>query len=211
MVVFATLEAIVGDVETLIGAGQVYASVAPNGASKSSLFTDMRKKAEALAIMRVSEKDVEPKDPKNLVHTMVASPLIFCSQRMLVREAAWPYVFYAPPSSGKTSAARGFMHVSIPSLYKDEKKRPNALMLSGSMKPGTNTYFDHIGSAFDAGNTPWFSSLVAALTRTEEEMRDGKEPSILILDDFDLEGEDNVNITNMKQFCHDLPSQNSKC
>ena len=54
------------------------------------------------------------------------------------------------------------------------------------------------------GRRTWFSSLIAALSRTEEEIESGKSASILILDDFDTEGDGNVNITNMKKFCHDM-------
>ena len=73
---------------------------------------------------------------------------------------------------------------------KDEKKRPNALMLTVPMELGTHTYFNHSSDTFGKGSMPWFSSLVAALSRTEEEMDAGKEPSLLILDDFDSEGKD---------------------
>jgi hypothetical protein len=61
-----------------------------------------------------------------------------------------------------------------------------------------------MSAGFKAGSTPWFASLVGALSRSPQEIAAGKTPSILILDDFDVCGPDDINIKNMKHFCHDL-------
>ena len=191
-------------IEALLGAGQVYALVTPDGRAKSELFTELRRRASSVTILRAPEGEPENKDPDGIKLRMVDSPLLVCLRQMVLGMAPWPYVFYAPPSSGKTSAARAFMQVSIPNLFPDLKERPKALMLTGAMELDTRRYFDHISSTFKSGKTPWFSSLIAALSLTKEEIESGKSASILILDDFDTEGDGNVNITNMKKFCHDL-------
>lgn len=82
--------------------------------------------------------------------------------------------------------------------------RPKALMLTGSIALESRSYFNHTSDTFKAGSTAWFASPVAALSRTEQDVDSGKSPSVLILDDFDAEGSDNGNITNMQKLCHDL-------
>lgn len=197
-------ELILGSIEATVGAGQVYSMVAPNGAQGSQLFTDMHRKANSTAIVRAPDGDVMPKDSGSIERTFVNSPLLHCLQEMVVRAAPWPYVFYAKPSSGKTSAGRAFMHWYIPKKFADPKTRPKSLMLTGTMALETSSYFHHMSVTFKAGTTPWFAPLVAALGRTKEEIESGRHPSVLILDDFDVAGQDDVNITNMKKFCHDL-------
>lgn len=197
-------EFVIGAIEATVGIGQVYALVAPTGAQKSALFTNMDKKAKALAIIRAPEGNAMRKDPDAIRARMVDSPLLRCLREMILGEQAWPYVFYAPPSSGKTSAARAFMHFYIPHLFPDPVTRPKALMLTGTMALEASSYFHHVSDTFIAGSTSWFAPLVAALSRTKEEIASRRHPSVLILDDFDVAGKDNVNITNMKKFCHDL-------
>ena len=156
--------------------------------------------------MHAPEGRAMPKDGDKIKQSLVGSPLLVCLKKMLLGEAAHPYVFYAPPSSGKTAAARAFMHVSIPGekLVLDPAKRPKALMLTGTMANESGWYFEHIGITFESGTTPWFGPLIAALSQTEQEVEAGRKPSVLILDDFEVLGPENINITNMRKLCHDL-------
>lgn len=146
--------------------------------------------------------EVENVDVEKELKIMVESPILTCLRRLVTREAPAPYVLYAPPSSGKTTAARAFLKFSLKRLFPTSEEIPHAIMLSGSVDE--STYFQHIAGAVLAGKTPWFASLMMALSRSAEEITSGKPPSILILDNFDDCGPNNVNVKNMTHFCHDL-------
>eukprot|EP00978_Attheya_sp_CCMP212_P038535 scaffold191920_cov49-Attheya_sp.AAC.2 len=196
---------LIGIIEGAVGVGAVYSMITDKpSATKSALFTNMHRKATSLAVVRAPDGSAENKDPAKLRSTMVDSPVLVLLRQMVLTAAPWPYVLFTPPSMGKTAAARTFMHISIPNLFPNAATRPKALMVTGSMGSEDASYFDHISETFDAGATPWFAPLIAALSRTPTEMEIGKKPSILILDDFDALGRNYVNINNMKKLCHDL-------
>jgi len=73
-----------------------------------------------------------------------------------------------------------------------------------SKQPHGLTYFDHISEVFGSGTTPWLSSLLVALQRSGDEKDKDRLPSVLIMDDFDSAGEDDVNITYMRHLSKDL-------
>jgi hypothetical protein len=109
-------------------------------------------------------------------------------------------VLYAPPSVEKTTAATALLSFSLQRF--DASRRPRAaLMVSGPVIDAT--YFQHMTRAFEASDTPWFDSLLGALSTSPlEEL--GRKSSLLILDDFDEEGPGEINITFMLQFCKAL-------
>jgi hypothetical protein len=193
-------------VEATVGVNPIYAAV--KGAdwstltdpSKSTLLKNLRDHAEEQTVLRGATGDIEAALSEIERSILAESPILACLKRVVDREAPAPYVLYAPQSNGKTTAARAFMTFSLKRLSPAE--RPYALMLRGSAD--AKTYFGHMGAGFKAGGTPWFAALIAALSRSPDEINAGKRASILILDDFDDCGPDDVNIKNMRRFCHDL-------
>lgn len=133
---------------------------------------------------------------------LVESPVLLCLRRAVVYNAPSAYVLFAPPANGKTTAAMAFLKFSLQRLFPGDRT-PRAVMLSGGAVDRP-IYFDHIAGCLKAGQTPWFASLLLALSRSPAELAANKAPSILILDHFDDLGPDNVNIKNMFHFYHDL-------
>ena len=82
----------------------------------------------------------------------------------------------------------------------NEQERPRALMVSGPADE--ETYFQHMARLFEAGDTPWFESLLGALSTSPSEP--DRQSSILILDDFDDEGPGGINVKFMRHFCKEL-------
>jgi hypothetical protein len=97
------------------------------------------------------------------------------------------YVLYAPASSGKSTAAKNFLKAFCPTR---NSRPPNGLMISG-LAPNDD-YFAHMASKLGAtGTARWFSALVQAL---QPDARNDGLPSILILDEFNSAGKDEINI-----------------
>jgi hypothetical protein len=109
-------------------------------------------------------------------------------------------VLYAPPSVEKTTAATALLSFSLQRF--DASRRPRAaLMVSGPVIAAM--YFQHMTRAFEASDTPWFDSLLGALSTSPlEEL--GRKSSLLILDDFDEAGPGKITITFRLHLCKAL-------
>jgi len=205
------VELALAGIEAVVGVGQIYSAISTSlsGSSspnKSALLSKIKELAENQSIL-LSDGEEEIVDVEKEKKIMVESPVLLGLRRAVVLNVPAPYVLYAPPSNGKTTAARAFLKFSLRRLFPGEKM-PRAVMLSGLVdRP---TYFDHIAVSLNAGTTPWFSSLLMALSRSPAELEANKAPSILILDNFDDVGPDNANIKNMRHFCHDLHRLNDR-
>lgn len=172
---------------------QIYPIFAKNrGQHASVLLSKLEENAKARTILVPKGGEQPEFDEK----TLVDSPVLACFRDLYFEnEAAANYVFFAPPSAGKTTAARAMLKWLLEQFDGDVK--PRALMISGPVVQ--KAYFNHMTAALGADpGTAWFWSLCAALKA--DPSKPARLKSLLILDDFDTMGADNCNIEFMKAF-----------
>lgn len=101
------------------------------------------------------------------------------------------YVLYAPPSSGKTIGAIYFFENVLLQL------NTTGIMISGA----NQNYLFHMATVLgcDVTDPGWVHSLLAALMPGPASANTGHAP-LLLLDEFDVEGDGNVNILFMNIF-----------
>ena len=155
-------------------------------AESSTLLEQLRKEVASRTVYSYGEKDESYADAK-YAPSPVFSKLIHAHKCLRVADST-SRILYAPPSSGKTSAAKMFMKI----VLGDEADCCPGLMFTGVS--AISNYFESITSCFpDYQSDPALviKCVIAALSRGST----AKQGSPwLILDEFNLPGEDNVNM-----------------
>ena len=102
------------------------------------------------------------------------------------------YVFYAPPSTGKTTGAQYFFERGLPKL------ETTGIMISGTAR----NYHNHMATLLgcDVSDGTWPASLTAAMMPEPGDHRQGSYPPLLLLDEINWLGENDVNILFMDIF-----------
>jgi hypothetical protein len=190
---------VIGAAEATVLASQIISIFSASSASepsRSELLKCLETKAEMQEILYPTIAKKNAADQKD---TIVRSPILRCLAGIFTKpEAEAAYVLFAPPSIGKTTAATALLRFSLQAYNRQE--RPRALMVSGPVDDAT--YFQHMTRAFEASDTPWFDSLLGALSISPG--GPGRKSSLLILDDFDEEGPGEINVIFMMHFCKEL-------
>lgn len=173
--------------EAALLASQILPIFSKPDPSRSGLMAKLEAKAEKLEILSppaTSKPDVK-------MDVLVQSPILDCLLDLYQKHVAEAsYVLYAPPSMGKTTAARAFLKHTLQKY--DSEKKPRALLVSGPVVE--NAYFKHIAHVLESGETAWFDPLCMALKRNPK--RQARNSSILIFDDFDERGFGDCNVNS---------------
>jgi hypothetical protein len=102
------------------------------------------------------------------------------------------YVLYAEASTGKSAAARHIMKTML-ATYRNNA--PRGIMISGL--PPKENYVSHMSSLLGATDSKgWANALIMALV--PDPRSPARKHSILILDEFNSAGPDDINITFVK-------------
>jgi hypothetical protein len=158
-------------------------STAGSPASSSMLMEDLLKKAKNREIVEFPKRDTEKDLPA--YRTPVADALLSIYKAPLPRRS---YVFHAPASTGKSAAARFFMKTILPAL----PDAPHGLMIGG-LAPNDN-YVSYMASLLGATDSKgWAQALIQALVPDPKDSQRRK--SILILDEFNSPGPDDINLS----------------
>lgn len=126
-------------------------------------------------------------------HTLLGSPLGECiSDGLGSEEEAVPpktYILYAPPSLGKTTAAVSIFKELLP------EEGVKGIMITGrSLK---SNYFQHVAKELGVPySSDWVKCLLAALSPAPG----SKTVPVLVLDEFNASGNDDLNIQLMDAF-----------
>ena len=156
-----------------------------NTVQSSPLLTLMKEKVATRTVysygIAENYKDIE------FTQSPVALMLIKATRNLIVA-GGFSRILYAPPSTGKTSACKSLMKKV---LGRDDINIPGLMFTGGTT---ISNYFEFIASCFpdyEAEPGIVFKCLVSALSQADTAAQGSP---WLILDEFNLEGEDGINL-----------------
>lgn len=152
----------------------------------STLFQQLRAEVFARTVYSYGKKDVDYAE-KKYASSPVYAKLVRAHESLIVADST-SRIIYNPPSSGKTSAAKMFMKKVLGNVSNPSP----GLMFTGVS--AVNNYFESITDCFpDHQSDPAtvFKCVISALSRSSTAKQ--RSPW-LILDEFNLPGEDNINL-----------------
>jgi hypothetical protein len=182
------LEETLGLVTAAFSLYELASSAKETAPTSSSLLEKFVLDARARRILEPPLLDPTEDDPP--YRSPVARAILDIYLKPLPRRA---YVLYAEASTGKSAAARHIMKTTLAAAYGDDA--PHGIMISGL--PPKEDYVSHMSSLLGAtGSTGWAKALIQALV--PDPRSPGRKHSILILDEFNSAGPDDINITFVK-------------
>lgn len=163
----------------------VNAAAQSKSVHSSPLLSDLKQQVAARTVYSYGVAE----DFKNIeyIQSPLTSMLIKAFETLIIADST-SRIFFAPPSTGKTSACKSFMK-NI--LGNDEINVPGMMFTGGTT---ISNYFEFIASCFPGYETDpgvAFKCLVAAMSRSDTATQGSP---WLILDEFNLAGEDNINL-----------------